>query len=325
LETLLDVEKAFACYARCYKWLGDSARLGKELSGWAVPDKAAYVSRPPQTEKKLTGWTQWIEKNPVRPEQIINRIHCRWYLDSLKARNGKMLSLCFFIKGDKEQALKAAKAVIMFEPLERMMYDSRQPNSYTRLIRGYQLGWMRCMPQELALFSDKLRTAVLLGDFYYEIEDEERCEAVRRRLAEGLLGRLNHDQEASAKYRLAEILYRMFRVQEAKILLLELTGKKYKGAYRSPDALIGLGNIYSAAPGRENLVEAIRCYESAVSVAGTPHHEQTAMYYLASAYREDGRPKDALQTYRRLLKKYPAGTYIKLIEKYINKIEEERR
>jgi TolA-binding protein len=231
-----------------------------------------------------------------------------------------MLSLCFFMKGDNKQALKAAKGVILYEPLEKKLYSSNEPNSYNRLVRGYTLGWMRCRPEELALFSGKLRTAALLGDFYYEIEDEPKCLEIRRNLVNGKYGKLNREQTASAKYRLAEILYRMFKIKEARKVLSEFE-KKYSSTLMYPTAMIGLGNICSGSTNPDIIREALKFYQKALKKAGSKRHIHDAMYNIAAMYYRLGKTKKALAAYKKLYAKYPHCQYKPLIEAYIKKLE----
>lgn len=323
LEHKLDQEKAFEYYSDAWKWLNEIKTYREAMSQFQVPDKAAQVSRPPVAEKKTTGWTGWIVKNNITPGQIVNRLTAPWYLNSLRARSGKMLSLCFFIQGKKDKALNAAKAVLAYEPLERKMYQEKRPNSYQRLLRAYNLGWFRCLPAELKLFRTKQRTAVILGDFYYEVEDYTKCENVRRNLVRKKYGTLTKEQTASALYRLAEACFILKNEKECRELL-ERIADQYQNCFSAADALIGLGNILSSGGKPENLQRSAELYTAAAKVAKDPLREK-AMFYALISWKQLGERKKAEKVLRTLLAKYPKGRYHALAQKekeVINNIEQ---
>jgi len=322
LETELDVEKAYRYYGDCYKWLGEIRKQKPALDAYRVPQKAASVTRPPIAEKELTGWIANITKTKIKPEQIINRLHCSWYLDSLRARNGKMLSLCFFIKGDQEQALNATKAILKYEPLEKMFYQKGAPNSYNRLYQGYKKGWLCTPPDQLSLFQNRKKLAVILGDFYFEIEDEEKCRKIRERMLAEKYGSLNREQEACARYKLAEIAYRQFDFETVKSILNDFTLNKYKGCLARADALIGLGNVY--IQDNKATSTAISCYEMAARCANGLKKEM-ALYYTANAYALLKDEKNALYKYKEVLKLNPDTTFRNLCHEKIRKLEKNKQ
>lgn len=318
LENKLNLEQAFSYYSECYKWLGTIKKQKAALDQWQVPDKAAYPTSPPATEKKLSGWIQAITENPIKPEQIINRLHCHWYLDSLKARNGKMLSLCFFMKGDYDQALKAARAVVLYEPLEKMFYNSGQRNSYSRLVKYYKRKWMYAEPEEIKCFSDKLKTALILGDFYYAVEAEQRCREIRENLVAGKYGKLTKKQHAVARYYLAEIIFRQGDFKAAVEVIKPFAEGKLKGTNCSAKALIGLGNIYYQKNDNKSIDLATRCYAKAELYA-QGNTKETAMFFLANAYKRQKLDKHADAKYKQILKLNPDTVWKSLITKYYKK------
>jgi hypothetical protein len=323
LEDELDVDKAQDAHMRCYRWLGKSsdlrAALAKSGRDWSVPPKAAGVAAPPAVEKRLAGWSQWIEKARVAPGAVVNRNSCPWYLDSLRAWNGKILSLCFFIKGDGERALKALKAIVKYEPLENAMWRSGRPNSYSRLLGDYGRGHLRALPEEIALYKGRLRTALLLGDFYYETEDMDRCLAIRKALADGVYGRLNSKQRSSALYKLAEALNLAGRSEDVPDILRRASAEAPVSPV-SDEIYMALGNLAFARGDRSGYEESAELYARALRTARGLKREM-ALCYFAEALRECGRGKEALATYKKLLKLNPGTCYGKICEHHIGELE----
>jgi tetratricopeptide (TPR) repeat protein len=319
LEEKLDLPNAGRYYREAYKWLDEIRRM----AAIALPEPplvAAAVTAPPAAEKRIVGWTGWAEPTPIDPGALVNRRNCPWYLAALRGRNGRMLSLCFFIEGDLEQAQKAARAILLYDPVERHFADLGRPNAHARLQSGFDRGWLRTPPEELALFKDRQRVATLLGDFYYEIEDEPKTLRVRRNLAVGVYGRLDRSRFASANYRLAEILYRTGNLDEARTRLREVADMSGKPGPAYCEALLGLGNLAFMGPEPSDKLAAATWYEQALAVAKTDIQRQCAIHYLANAQRLGGRPRDAMKTYQNYLKEYPDGAFRDLSRKYLAEI-----
>jgi len=323
LEQKVDVETALQHYLKCKEFLQDAEKL-ETIKSFTIPQKALSVTSPPNSEKTFSGWNKNLVKVQIKPNMIINRNTCPWYIDSLKASCLKMISLCYFIQSNKEKAIHYIKSAIELEPYEKILLKADKPNSFSRLLNGYHKGWLRTPPEELNLFSDKLKTAVILGDFYYEIEDEEKCYTIRKNIFQKFYGNLTTKQEGSARCRLAEIMFRKGDKLEkiAKILKAFESGK-FKASPAFPKAMIALGNIYYMKKHlKDNFVSylssAISCYEQAAKNA-KGLDKQTALFYLGNAYRSNGEFKKAEKTYKTVLKLAPNSPYYKdLCIEYIN-------
>ncbi len=332
LEKKVDPETAFNYFTRAKNWLEKVESVKTDISSWRVPQKAAGVSAPPPGDKTLAGWNYYMIKTPIKPEQIINRATTPWYLDSLRARADKTLSFLHYMKGEKEAALALAGSVLKYEPIERQFNANHEPNTYKRLVTYYKRGWMYAKPEELDLFKGKLRTAVLLGDFYYAQEEWEKCVHHRQDILDGKYGKLNKEQTADMIFRVADASVWFEEKDDTAIKMLQpfLDGE-YKGTYIRAHALISLGSLAGKQlrdkAGQE---KSILCYGEALKEIKDNKCElaDRARFFMSSSYHRglgdthkvEGSYEKALDLCKTILKN-PDTIYKNVCIKRINDIE----
>ena len=333
LEKKLDPETAFNYFTRAKNWLEKVESVKTDISSWRVPQKAAGVSTPPPGDKTLAGWNLYMIKTPIKPEQIINRATTPWYLDSLRARTDKTLSFLHYMKGEKDAALALAGSVLKYEPIERQFNANNEPNTYKRLVTYYNRGWMYAKPEELDLFKGKLRTAVLLGDFYYAQEEWEKCVHHRQDILDGKYGKLNKEQTADMIFRVADATVWFENKDDTAIKMLQpFIDVEYKGTFIRPHALILLGSFEGKQlRDKVGVEKAIKCYTEALKEIKDDKCElaDRARYYMSTQYHlglgnvhnVEGSYEKALALCREVLKN-PDTIYRDLSIKRINDIEE---
>ncbi len=332
LEKKIDPETAFIYFTRAKTWLEKVESVKTDISSWRVPQKAAGVSAPPPGDKTLAGWNLYMIKTPIKPEQIINRATTPWYLDSLRARADKTLSFLHYMKGEKDAALALTESVLKYEPIERQFNANNEPNTYQRLVFCYKRGWMYARPEELDLFKGKLRTTVLLGDFYYAQEEWEKCVHHRQDILDGKFGKLNKEQTADMIYRVADASVWFERKDESAIKMLDpfLNGE-YKGTFIRPEALIGLGTLVGKQlRDKAGVEKAIKCYREALKEIKDDKCElsERAKYYMSTEYycglgnihQIEGSHENALELCKSILKNHNT-IYKDVCLKQINDIE----
>jgi len=316
LDRDADLKKSRQWYERLYGWLRGVRAFQGDMAAYRVPEQAAVPARAPEAEKKAAGWNGYLTKAAIPIGAVVNRLSCHWYLDSLHAECARMLSLFAFLAGDRARAETLLADAMQHDPVEGGLFASGSPNSYSRLRSAYQKGWF-CQPEAHArFFKGNQRDLLLLGDFYYEIEDEDRCLLVRQRLVDGAYGALTVPQKASAEYRLACILFRMMRFDEARTVLTR-TIADCPGTEGQAWCYIGMGNLSLQMTDKREQAKASGYYEKALEAKLLPHEKERTLYYLGRAYQVAELPKRALETFQQLIEQYPTGAYGALCRKYI--------
>jgi tetratricopeptide (TPR) repeat protein len=79
-------------------------------------------------------------------------------------------ALCYFIMGKTTEALAMVNIILKLDDAERMNYERGMPNSYSRLKTEFEKGKMFATAEELKSFTDKSRVAIIVADYYYEME-----------------------------------------------------------------------------------------------------------------------------------------------------------
>ena len=113
-----------------------------------------------------------------QPGQLFNRREAAWYLDYHRLMASTKRALALYIAGDKETALELIKVILELDPEERALAQKGWPNSYARLRDEIKHDRMFATKEELSHFKGKMKTQLMVADYYYEIE--QWGEAYRR-------------------------------------------------------------------------------------------------------------------------------------------------
>ena len=328
----LDMDKAFEKYQLAKKWLNEVDGFNLDVSKWVVPSKAVVVTRPPESEKITAGWNNYIEKAPIKPEQIINRNTCHWYLDSLRCECDKTLGFIYYLKGESDKALELSKSILKYDPMERKFYEEQDANTYQRLQLFYPRGWLYAPPEELAFFKGKLLLAVKVAEFYYAQEEWEKCLRIRQDIYDEKYGKLNREQKGIMLYRLADITVWTEETNAPAIALLQpFTKGEFKGTYIYPIALYGLSTIDGMyLDDKAAMLRTIGYCEEAMKyvedkkcdLADKIRYFMAERYYrsLHCIHKEDGALKKAISIYNDILKN-PKSRWRNLVLNDISEIE----
>ena len=320
LEDQLNIKDAFIYFDRGYKWFNEAQKSRDILKKFNIPGKAKAITAPPRAEKKLDGWNNNVVKVKIEAGKILNRKDCNWYIDAYMAKFSKMLSFCHFYNKDYTTALNYIKTYSTHDSLERELNNKEEPNSISRLLMAIDQKYFRAEKNELDLFNRRLQIAVLLGDFYYETENYAKCYEIRNRLYRNGYEKLSPNAASSANYRLSEVLFRQLKFEEAKALLEDFHKAKFDKTLMQPKGLIGLGNIHFMNNDNNSNEAAIKAYRKA-AISAKGDDKDTALYYLAGAYRKSGKTAQAIKTYQLALKHNPKTIFGNLCKKYITQLQ----
>jgi len=217
LEWKFRHRKAAEAYTEAMAWYRTIEAKDQEVEKFRVPSKAYGVTSPPDRRRKLRGnfipspaWTH------PEPGDIVNRHRAWWYLDHRRMMAGVKRSLCRFLDRDVDGALGDVKIILELDPHDRELFETGMLSNYQRLRDGYRSGGLHATDEELALFSGRLRTAVLVADLHFEMERNRAAIKRYRRLPDHWRG-LDAGQRAYLTYAMARAytLDRQFEWGEA--------------------------------------------------------------------------------------------------------------
>ncbi len=305
-ERELEPEKALVAYNNAVKWLEEGRKTKAEIEKLQVPAKALKVTLPPQTMHFYDVWgnMKWSE---AAPENVVNQFTCPWYFDWLELSLLSKRGLCHFVLGNKEQALEDIKVIIRNSPEEKKNFERGWFNSYSRLKSEFEQDRMFATKEELSQFKGKARTAVMIADYYYEIEDWNTAFELYCLYRELFGNKFNKKANAYFDYVLGN-LYLLKKQDNMGFALLEkFDGKLYEDTPTWPRAIFALFSRYQTMNGKE---------EYALELLRRVHEKmpddimgQRAYYHQAECLFSWKRYDEATPIFEDVIKKYP-GTWL---------------
>lgn len=180
LEILYDPEKAAEWYNRALLWFDKAEKMTVDLDAFKVPEKSQNVSAPPPEMKPKDIWgnEDWARMDSGK---LFNQRTSQWYVPYHRMMAQTKKALCLFIMGKSKDAIGLLNIILDVDYAERMLRDQGMPNSYSRLKAEFEQGRMFATAEELKSFTGKSRPAIMVADYYYEIEQwQEAAERFRR-------------------------------------------------------------------------------------------------------------------------------------------------
>lgn len=107
------------------------------------------------------------------------------------------------------------------------------PNSYSRLNADFNQARMFATSEELTNFKGKIRTAVIVGDYYYEMEDWDKAFDIYTYYDRKFGDKLNLRARAYMDYDLGNLYLIKENDKKGLEYLSKFEGKKYECAKRS--------------------------------------------------------------------------------------------
>ena len=105
-----------------------------------------------------------------KPGDLFNRRESAWYAEYHRMMSSTKRALTRFIMGDKETAQELVKVILEVDAVEKNFEDKNMPNSFARLNDEFKTGRMFATQEDLKHFKGKMKTQLLVADYYYEIE-----------------------------------------------------------------------------------------------------------------------------------------------------------
>lgn len=275
---------------------GDATEWSKRLDDWIALARnrrtpvAGFKLNPKTTEKilppkeKLTNPDAFRNqrKKEIEPGQLINQVTCDWYLDDLEAECMKMRGFLSFVAGRKEEARLYFSRLQKLEPELKAGSTEKNPNDFTRLSWGLDHGYLYAYPQELELFKDRQRLAILIADFAYVTERFDECLETHKRLINGELGPIPSDRMEYPRFAIACATYWISGREDACKALLPFL-EPAKMTWTRQRALLSFANMGLASKDKTLREMAERALETLVST--TPPTDWVLQGMLLKAQR----------------------------------------
>ncbi|MFH1477228.1 MAG: hypothetical protein ABIH24_07040 [Verrucomicrobiota bacterium] len=190
LEMLYDPEGALQGYDRALLWFDKAVKMTVDLNAFRPPEKSRGISAPPPEMKakdEVWGNVDWAKLDGGK---LFNQRTSTWYLPYHRMMAQTKKALCYFIMGKTKEALKLVNIILEVDDAERMNYERGMPNSYSRLKTEFEAGKMFATAEELKSFTGKAKVAIIVADYYFEMEQwqeaAERYGRIDREMRKGL-------------------------------------------------------------------------------------------------------------------------------------------
>jgi len=161
-------------------------------------------------------------------------------------------------------------------------------------------------PKEVRRGKKKAVLILLLGDVYYETEDYPKAIPLHLRIADGRESEPTYEQRAWANYQLARMYNMQFKFDESLARYLAVPDSYGKVEW-ADDALLRAGVVYYTNLRKPK--EALECYERIVRKYPSGNEAERAAYYIGVVYEWTGRYEKAKAEYDMFLKVRPQSLY----------------
>jgi tetratricopeptide (TPR) repeat protein len=305
LEYHLDPNPAQKCFNELDKWIDSARQPGAPQTELKVREAAKAVTTPAQQQYTDKDFWGKVRKQSVAPGQLVNAKTTPWYLDDLAAQSAKLNGFILFTQGKKKEALAAYQKLLELDPEAKVQEASDDWNDYRRLKWALDHGYFSAYPQELALYNDRQRFVVLIGDLYYCSTDFDKGAEIYRRLLKGEFGNLSQPQQDYPRFGLASCLYRArwndenFAGNRDAIAELEKVILRADGSSTYRRCCLAYFNLSYIIPDENIRAKGRRVLES---LAGTRINDQYTYYARISLARklvEEGKVDQGIAIFNR--------------------------
>jgi hypothetical protein len=151
------------------------------LETYAVPEKSAKVSKPPERPRTLNQYGQ-IEKRGLEPGLLINRITADWYLPRLRVEAEWKLGFLAVVADEDEAARKHFDQALAQDKLLQRAVGMRAFNAYDRLLLSFKNNVFTGTEEDMEGLTGKVRLAMHWADFNFMLENFDLAKDLYRRI-----------------------------------------------------------------------------------------------------------------------------------------------
>ncbi|MCX6992031.1 MAG: hypothetical protein NT011_02690 [Kiritimatiellaeota bacterium] len=306
LEILYDPEVATDWYNRALAWFDKAEKMTMDLDSLQVPEKSQAVSAPPPEMKtKNVAWGN-IEWAKLEGGKIFNQRTSSWYLPYHRMMAQTKKALCYFIMGKTKEALEMVNIILEVDDAERANYKEGMPNSYSRLKAEFAQGRIFATAEELKSFNGKARVAIMVADYYYEMEQWKEAAERYGQIDREMRKDLNLKARAYLDFMLGNCVVMTEHNDDKALKYFEKFRQEYRNTPTWPRAMMASFMVY------QNKCE----YDKAMSTLKDVYQKmpdtewgKRAYYHQGEFLYATGRPEDAQKIFETCLKRYE-GTWL---------------
>jgi len=168
-------------YSRASTWAATVGERKRILDTYAVPEKSAKVSKPPERPRNLDQYGQ-IQQKALHSGVLLNRMTADWYLPRVRAKAKWKLGFLAAVAKEKEDAKQHFDSALAQDKLLQRAVGMRAFNKHDRLVMGLENGVFIGREEEMAKLTDKVRLAMSWADFQFMIENFDLAKDLYRRI-----------------------------------------------------------------------------------------------------------------------------------------------
>ncbi|MDO4569779.1 MAG: hypothetical protein Q4D38_05300 [Planctomycetia bacterium] len=309
LNTFVEPEKAEKWLERSWDWFEKVRHLDTRLDQFQVPDKAAQVSQPPQTERvQDTVWHN-ITYAKLKPGELFNRRECSWYATSKEKVAVSWLGLIAYAREDYPRAKKIWETLYT---LDSHFKQEDNSNGFTwsyvkRFLWNidHNQGGMYAWPSQMAAFKGtKIRWQLLLADVELEMQNYPPAEKKFRKLLKNPEILRSRERYAYCSYGLGVALMYLRKKEEMERIFMQfLPGQKFDRTTSAERALWLLACQWSQSSKTE--LKALNVFQIIFERYPDSPHAQGAYLSWAIDSGSAISPQAAVERLRSYMKKYP--------------------
>jgi len=306
LEILYDPEGAADWYNRAFLWFDKAGKMTVDLDAFKPPEKSQTVSIPPPEMKakdEVWGNVDWAKLDGGK---LFNQRTSDWYLPYHRMIAQTRKALCYFIMGKTKEALEMVNVILDVDLAERMNYEQGMPNSYSRLKAEFEQGRMYATAEELKSFSGKARVAIMVADYYYEME--QRKEAAQRysRIDREMRKDLNLKARAYLDYMLGNCALVTEYNNDKALAFYKKFGQEYRNTPTWPRAMMA---IFTAYQNKGEYDKALNILKGIQRRMPDTEWGKQAYYHQGEFLYARDQKKESQKIFETCLQKY-AGTWL---------------
>ncbi|MFH1968804.1 MAG: hypothetical protein ABIJ53_00640 [Verrucomicrobiota bacterium] len=305
LEILYDPEGAVDWYNRALLWFDKAEKMTVDLDAFKAPEKSRGISAPPPEMKAKDVWGN-VDWSKMDSGKLFNQRTSTWYLPYHRMMAQTKKALCYFIMGKTKEALEMLDVILDVDLAERMNYERGKPNSYSRLKAEFEQGRMFATAEELKSFADKARVAIMVADYYYEMEQWQEAAERYKRIDREMRKHLNLKARAYLDFMLGKCTVMTEHNDDKALKYFVKFRQEYRNTPTWPRAMMAIFMAYQNKCEDDKAFNTLKAIQRRI-----PKTEwgQQAYYYQGEFLYSRGQKKEAQEIFETCQKKF-AGTWL---------------
>jgi len=211
-----------------------------------------------------------------------------------KGKRGYSGTTIYFARNDTERAITNWERVIQFDSSINDGDLSTTANDFTRLRFGAENSYLIAYPEELKMYPQRLRTAILLGDFYYVTREWDRAEAQYKRVYQSHYGVLSAQQREYPSFALGSVSYWQGDVSKSIDIMKKVASDEGVETFTQARAAYAIGNILANGGSNDQVQEGIQWWIGLVRSGLRNEYTAKARISLAIKRYESGDSDNAI-------------------------------